>query len=94
MHKIGIFYNESGLREIMQGPGISQMEQQIMMQRLNQIQAEFLQHFGFAGKFEVKGFKTSGGRGGRSRVAFKVHAVDARTNAALKKEPGWLAKFL
>lgn len=91
MHKIGIFYNESGIREIMKGPGISQMEQQIMMQRLNQIQAEFLQHFGFAGKFEIKRVET---KSRRSRVTFRVVAADAKTTAALKKEPGWLAKFL
>ena len=91
MHKIGIYYNEAGLRQIMKGSGISQLEQQIMMQKCSQIQAEFLHHFGFAGKFEVKRIET---RSRRSRVAFKVAAADARTNAALKKEPGWLAKFL
>lgn len=91
MRKVSIYYNESGLREIMKGPEISHMEQQIMMQKLNQIQAEFLQHFGFVGRFEVKRKET---RSRRSRVAYRVVAADGRTTAALKKEPGWLAKFI
>ena len=92
-HKVGIYYNESGMRQIMKGPEIANLEQQIMMQKLNLVQAEFLQHFGFAGRFEVKSYITSGGRGGRSRVAYKNSAADGRTTAALKKEPGWIAKF-
>lgn len=94
MSSIKIEYNEPGMRQIMTGHGISQLEQQIMMQKCSQIRGEFLTHFGYAGKFEVKCWVTSGGPGRRYRLAFKVHAADARTTAALKKEPGWLAKFL
>lgn len=91
MHKIGIYYNEYGIREIMKGEAISSLEQDIMMKKLSQIQAEFLQHFGFVGRFEVKRKET---RSRRSRVAYRVVAADGRTTAALKKEPGWLAKFI
>lgn len=91
MRNISIFYNEPGLREIMKGPEISKLEEEIMMQKYSQIQAEFLNHFGFVGKFEVKRKET---RSRRSRVSFRVVAADARTTSALKKEPGWLAKFI
>ena len=91
MGKIGIYYNEQGFRDIMKGNAISTLEQDIMMQKLNQIQAEFLQRFGFEGKFEVKKVDTNSKR---SRTSFRIVASDAKTTTALKREPGWLAKFI
>lgn len=90
-HKIGIYYDESGLRSIMKGPEIAQMEQDIMMKRLSQVKAEFLQTFGFEGGFEIKKFDTNSRR---SRTAFKIVATNARTGAVLKSHPNWLAKFV
>lgn len=90
-HKIGIYYNEAGIREIMKGPEIANMEQEIMMQRLSQVKAEFLTHFGFQGNFEIKKVDT---KSRRSRTAFRIVASDARTTAALKREPGWLGRLL
>lgn len=91
MGKIGIYYNEQGLRDIMKGNAISTIEQDIMMRKLNQIQAEFLQRFGFEGKFEVKRVDTNSKR---SRTTYRIVTSDSRTTAVLKKEPGWLAKFV
>lgn len=91
MGKIGIYYNEQGLRDIMKGNAISTIEQDIMMRKLNQIQAEFLQRFGFEGKFEVKRVDTNSKR---SRTTYRIVTSDSHTAAALKKEPGWLAKFV
>lgn len=90
-HNIGIYYNEQGIREIMKGPAISNLEQEIMMARLGQVRAEFLTHFGFQGNFEVKRVDT---KSRRSRTTFRIVASDARTTAALKREPGWLSKFV
>lgn len=90
-HKIGIYYNEAGIRGIMKGPEIANMEQEIMMQRLSQVKAEFLTHFGFQGNFEIKKVDT---KSRRSRTTFRIVASDARTTAALKREPGWLGRFL
>lgn len=90
-HKIGIYYDEPGVRNIMKGSAISQLEQNMMMSRLNQVQAEFLQRFGFEGKFELRKVNT---QSRRSRTTFRIVSADARTTAALKREPGWLAKFL
>ena len=90
-HKIGIYYNEGGLREIMKGPEISRIEQEIMMSKLSQVKAEFLQHFGFEGGFEIKKVDTNSRR---SRTTFRINATNARTTAALKRESGWLGKFL
>ena len=75
----------------MKGQGIAQMEQQIMAQKLSQVKAEFLQHFGFEGGFEIKRVDTNSRR---SRTTYRVVANNARTTAALKREPGWLGKFV
>lgn len=91
MHKIGIYYNEQGLREIMKSPEIASIEQDLMMQRLGRVKAEFLQTFGFEGEFEVKRVDTNSKR---SRTTFRIVASNARTTAALKRQPGWLAKFV
>lgn len=91
MHKIGIYYNEQGLREIMKSPEIAGIEQDLMMQRLGQVKAEFLQTFGFEGEFEVKRVDTNSKR---SRTTFRIVANNARTTAVLKRKPGWLAKFI
>lgn len=91
MHKIGIYYNEQGLREIMKSPEIAGIEQDLMMQRLGRVKAEFLQTFGFEGEFEVKKVDTNSKR---SRTTFRIVANNAKTTAVLKRQPGWLAKFI
>lgn len=90
-HKIGIYYDEQGIRNIMKGPEIQSMEREIMQQKLSQIQADFFQHFGFQGNFALKVVMTNSKR---SRASFRLVANDSRTTAALKREPGWLAKFI
>ena len=90
-HNIGIYYNEPGLREIMKSHEILQLEQQIMTQKLSQIKAEFLQQFGFEGQFELRAVTTNSRR---SRVTYRIVASNARTTAALKRQPGWLGKFV
>jgi len=90
-HKIGIYYDEQGLRAIMKGTRIGQIEQEIMTKKLAQIQAEFLQAFGFQGAFELKAVTTNSRR---SRVTYRIVAANARTGAALKRQPNWLSKFL
>lgn len=90
-HKIGIYYDENGVRSIMKGPGIAQMEQQIMAQKLSLIRAEFLQRFGFEGGFEIKRVDTNSRR---SRTTYRIVPNNAKTAAALKREPGWLGKFI
>ena len=91
MHKIGIYYNEKAFRDIMKSPEISNLEQHMMMSKLNEIQAAFLQDFGFPGSFEIKRVDTNSAR---SRTTFRIVASDARTTVVLKKRPGWLARFL
>lgn len=91
MHKIGIYYNESGVRDIMKGQPIANLEQQIMMQKLSQVKAEFLQTFGFEGAFEIRRIDTNSRR---SRTTYRIVAGDAKTTAALKRQPDWLAKFI
>lgn len=91
MHKVGIYYNEKAFRDIMKSNEISNLEQDFMMKKLNEIQAAFLQEFGFQGAFEIKRVDTNSRR---SRTTFRVIANDARTTAVLKRQSGWLARFL
>lgn len=89
--KVGIFYDETGLRSIMKGPEIERMEQEIMQAKLDEVKASFMQTFGFQGQFEIKAVTT---RSRRSRITYRITAADARTTATLKKNSGWLAKFV
>ena len=93
-HNVGIYYNEQGLRNIMKGPEIANMEQAIMMEKLSQVKAEFLQTFGFNGNFEIDHFDTGLYNSKRSRISFIIMPADKKTMAALKKQPGWLGKFM
>lgn len=90
-HKIGIYYNEPGIRAIMKSSNLSSMEQGIMQQKLSIVKAEFLQTFGFEGAFELKAVTTNSRR---SRITYRIVSANARTSAALKRQPNWLAKFL
>lgn len=88
---VKIFFDESGMREIMKGEPIQKLEQDIMMQKLDQVKASFLQSFGFEGNFECKVTMTNSKR---SRASFRIVASDKRTGATLKANPGWLGQFL
>ena len=90
-HKVGIYYNEPGIRSIMKGHNMASLEQEVMMKRLSQIKADFIQTFGFEGAFEIKA-KTTNSK--RSRITYRIVAANSRTTAALKRQPGWLAKYL
>lgn len=90
-HKIGIYYDEHGLREIMKGNEMYHLEQQAMMNKLTTVKAAFLNHFGFDGGFEIKAVETNSRR---SRITFRIVPTDARTTAALKRESGWLGQFI
>lgn len=90
-HKIGIYYDESGIRDIMKSPELEHMEQNIMQSKLDQVRAEFQQTFGFPGQFELKAVTTNSRR---PRITYRIVAADARTTAMLKKNSGWLGKFL
>ena len=89
----------TGLESLMQSDGVSRLEQEIMTAKLANIEARFLQEFGFKGNFELKAITTSGVfRSGRSlhggRTSWRIAAADKRTGAVLKRQPGWLGKFL
>lgn len=88
---ISIQYNESGMRQIMKGQGITNMEQDIMMQKLGEIKAAFLHDFGFEGSFILKTVDT---KSKRARMTVRICANNARTASMLKKNSGWLKKFL
>ena len=64
-----------------------ELEYRHMSKLLSEIQASFLQTFGFQGGFELK-YKPT-----QFRTAYRISASDARTSATLKRNPGWLAQF-
>lgn len=103
-HKVGIYYDQSlsGLQGIMSSHQIEEMERSIMMQKKSQIEAAFLQEFGFPGAFKFSvvrsSNKTWGGRYHAGRVIFRVipdnDADKGRTYSILRKHPGWINRFL
>ena len=88
---IKIWWEEPGMRELMQGKAIQGIEEEIMNERLANIEAEFFQKFGFHGSFAIEKVDT---KSKRPRTAFRIVATNARTTTALQREPGWLAQFL
>ena len=90
-NKISIYYNDEGFRSLMKGPEIAKLEQEMMMSKLNEVQAAFLQEFGFQGSFEVQRVDT---QSKRSRTTYRIVASDKRTGATLKSNSGWLGKFI
>lgn len=67
---------------------LEKLEYEYMHNVLAQIQAEFLQTFGFTGDFELSYQPT------RLRSAYRIRSASARTTRALNKQPGWLGKFI
>lgn len=67
---------------------LEKLEYEYMQGVLAQIQAEFIQKFGFTGDFELIYQPT------RFRSAYRIRSASARTTRALSKEPGWLGKFI
>lgn len=88
---VKIYYDEGGLRDIMKGQSIQKLEQDIMMQKLDEIKASFLQSFGFEGEFETKVVMTNSKR---SRASYRIVPSDKKTTAVLKAHPGWMSQFL
>lgn len=89
MDKAVRFYlDRPGTKEVvLNGSGVKKLEQEYMQKRLSEIEAAFLQKFGFNGTFELQYTPT------RFRSAWRIRAADGRTGAALMREPGWLAQF-
>ena len=95
MSKVGFYYDEAGLSRLLQrDPDLQKLEQEIMMQKLDEVRARFLQDFGTEGAFELKAASTGGGANHRPRTAFRICAADAKTGAILKRNPGWLGQFM
>ena len=98
MHKIGIYYDENSLRDILSSSKMENMEQQIMMSKKSQVEAAFLNHFGTTGSFKVSVVRSSNktwkGKRFAGRVIFRIVPNDAKTYAILRKQPGWIEQFV
>lgn len=94
-----IYWNNDAMEGLMKSDKIDKIEHDIMMQKLDEIKAAFLQEFGFEGAFSIQQVVTSGTvrinsslHGGR--VSYRIKADDARTAAVLKRQQGWLGRFV
>lgn len=89
MAKVRIWYDKKNIgNDILKGnQKLKDMERNAIQHALNNVEAQFMQQFGFQGKFEVKYDPT------KYRSRFRLIAADARTTAVLKKNPGWLKQF-
>lgn len=96
--KIKFYLDTQGVKQaIYQNEPLAQLEKQAMEKQLAQIQAAFLQDFGFEGKFRVEFMyrpaTAKRAPSGAVRPVYRLYGDDARTIMALKKQPGWLARF-
>lgn len=81
--------------KLLNGSSIEGVEREIMEGRLAEIQGQFLMDFGIEGLFKVEGRVTApSSRFGTHRTSFKISAADTKTAAILRRNPGWLAKFI
>ena len=99
MGEITIEWNNQAMESLMKSPQMTQMEQNIMMNKLSEVRAAFLQEFGFQGQFTINSHTTSGSYRNKlgwhaGRTSYRISANDARTTAALKSQPGWLNRFI
>ena len=100
-HKIGIYYeqNANGINDIMTSHKMEAIEQQIMMEKKGQVEAAFFQTFGVVGKFKFSVIRSNPSKRWNNswhaaRVIYRIVPDSAQTYAILKKNPGWLGKFL
>lgn len=102
-HKIGIYYDQSGLDDIMTGHEMEEMERSIMLQKKSEIEAAFLQTFGVPGNFKFEVIRSSHnrkwGKGYHgNRVIYRIlpdsNMDKGRTSAILKAHPGWIDQFV
>lgn len=94
-----IYWENKAMEDLMSSNKISTMEQDLIMKKLDEVKASFLQEFGFEGKFSVEQRRTSGtsrikGKLHAGRTSWRIRADDARTVAVLKRQPGWLSRFM
>lgn len=92
---IRIWLEDSGVADILRyNSKLEELEQDMMMKRLDQVKAEFLQSFGFEGEFVIKAVQTQPGQT-HGRLTYRISAVPrTRTSATLYRNPGWLSKFM
>lgn len=93
MKKVRTWLNDKGVQDILvHNNKLEAMEQEIMTRRLSEIQASFFQQFGVEGSFELKAVQTRPSQSG-NRIAFRIVASNAQTQAILRQNPGWLGQF-
>ena len=93
-NRIRIYLDNDGVADILRyNPQLESMERNEMESRLSQIQAAFLQNFGFQGRFEIQAVQTRPGRT-HGRLSYRIRAADAKTNVALARNPGWIGQFI
>ena len=94
-----IYWENKAMEDLMSSNKISTMEQDLIIKKHDEVKANFLQEFGCEGKFRVEQRRTSGtsrikGKLHAGRTSWRIRADDARTTAALKRQPGWLGRFM
>ena len=89
MGTVKIWLDSPEIKNILKNnQSLQKTEKEYMDQVLNNVKAQILVEFGAEGNFIISKRDTG------SRTAFSIRGNDARTNAILKANQGWLAKFL
>lgn len=88
MNTVQFLINVKGGENILKrNEKLQTLEQETIQKIKSQVEASFLQSFGFIGKFDVAAFMTD-------RISFQIHGADAKTKATLVKNPKWLGQFI
>lgn len=90
-----IYYNSSGVQDVLMGEKLANLEREMMESKLSEIQAQFVMDFGTEGAFMIEQHTSAPNpKFGTTRTTFRIVATDAKTGAILKRHPGWLDKFI
>lgn len=93
---VRIWFDPSGMQDLLtNNSNLDALSRQMMEERAATARNQFVQDFGFTGTFNVEATVTSpSSKYGTTRMSYRLSAGDARTTAALKKQPGWLNQFI
>lgn len=99
MKNPGIYYDESGLQNILSSSKVESIEQDIMLQKKTELETAFLHEFGTKGSFRVSIIRSNnktwnGGHRYAGRVIFRIVPDDKKTYAILRGHPGWIKRFI
>lgn len=96
--KIKFYLDTQGVQqEIYRGDGIEQLERRVVEKTIAEIEAAFLNTFGYPGQFKAqlmyRPVHAKGAPSGAQRPVFRIWPADTQTRLTIEAQPGWLGQF-